>query len=184
VLLDTSPGFQPFGFAGGIYDPDTALVRFGARDYSAEVGRWLAKDPIGFGGGDSNLYGYVLGDPVNLFDPLGLYGTNDCSYYAQRCNESGGSYYCQTAQFFCNSVFPKYPDPDPTTDDDYEGWSRCTRQCLQDCDRGFSAGQNQCPSEPDENTDDFWDPQNFACHEQCYLQCGVVQTILGPPPAF
>jgi hypothetical protein len=31
VLLDTSPGLQPFGFAGGLYDPDTGLVRFGAQ---------------------------------------------------------------------------------------------------------------------------------------------------------
>jgi RHS repeat-associated protein len=36
--------FQPFGFAGGLYDPDTGLVRFGARDYDPEVGRWTAKD--------------------------------------------------------------------------------------------------------------------------------------------
>jgi len=28
--------------------------------------------PFGFAGGDSNLYGYVLGDPVNKFDPTGL----------------------------------------------------------------------------------------------------------------
>jgi hypothetical protein len=33
VLNDTNPGFQPFGFAGGLYDTDTGLVRFGARDY-------------------------------------------------------------------------------------------------------------------------------------------------------
>ena len=30
-LQDSNPGFQPFGFAGGLYDPDTGLVRFGAR---------------------------------------------------------------------------------------------------------------------------------------------------------
>jgi RHS repeat-associated protein len=64
VTLDTHPGFQPFGFAGGIYDRDTGLVRFGARDYDPEIGRWAAKDPIGFDGGDSNLYGYVANDPI------------------------------------------------------------------------------------------------------------------------
>ena len=32
----------------------------------------MAKDPILFAGGDSNLNGYVLGDPVNLVDPWGL----------------------------------------------------------------------------------------------------------------
>jgi len=72
VTNDTNPGFQPFGFAGGIYDRDTNLVRFGARDYDPETGRWTAKDPIRFAGGDSNLYGYVLGDPVNGIDPNGL----------------------------------------------------------------------------------------------------------------
>jgi len=74
VIEDTNPGFQPFGFAGGLYDPDTGLVRFGARDYDPETGRWTAKDPIRFAGGDPNLYGYVLNDPVNLVDPYGLLG--------------------------------------------------------------------------------------------------------------
>jgi RHS repeat-associated protein len=71
VLVDTSPGFTPFGFAGGLYDRDTRLVRFGARDYDPETGRWTAKDPLGFGGGDANLYGYCGGDPVNYVDVNG-----------------------------------------------------------------------------------------------------------------
>jgi RHS repeat-associated protein len=71
VLLDTNPGFQPFGFAGGLYDTDTKLVRFGARDYDAETGRWTTKDPVSFGGGDANLYRYVRNDPVNRIDPTG-----------------------------------------------------------------------------------------------------------------
>jgi RHS repeat-associated protein len=73
VLYDSNPGLQPFGFAGGLYDLDTELVRFGARDYEPEAGRWTAKDPIGFSGGDSDLYGYVFSDPVNLTDANGLY---------------------------------------------------------------------------------------------------------------
>lgn len=72
IIDDTNPGFQPFGFAGGIYDPETKLTRFGARDYDPEVGRWTAKDPIRFEGGDTNLYGYVVNDPVNFIDPFGL----------------------------------------------------------------------------------------------------------------
>lgn len=71
VQLDTNPGWQPFGYAGGLYDGQTGLVRFGARDYDPRVGRWTAKDPIGFEGGDTNLYAYV-GDPVNLTAPEGL----------------------------------------------------------------------------------------------------------------
>jgi RHS repeat-associated protein len=71
VIADTNPGFQPFGFAGGLHDPQTKLTRFGARDYDAETGRWTAKDPILFSGGDSNLYGYVVNDPINFIDPYG-----------------------------------------------------------------------------------------------------------------
>ncbi|WP_218915034.1 RHS repeat-associated core domain-containing protein [Desulfurivibrio alkaliphilus] len=73
VLQDTNPGFQPFGFAGGLHDRDTNLTRFGARDYDPQTGRWTAKDPILFAGGDTNLYGYVLNDPINWIDPEGLW---------------------------------------------------------------------------------------------------------------
>jgi uncharacterized protein RhaS with RHS repeats len=45
------------GSAIGTYDPD--------------VGRWTAKDPICFAGGDTDLYGYCLNDPVNIIDPTG-----------------------------------------------------------------------------------------------------------------
>ncbi|HEY9128492.1 MAG TPA: RHS repeat-associated core domain-containing protein [Sulfurovum sp.] len=72
ILSDSNENFKvPFGFAGGLYDPDTKLTRFGYRDYDAYTGKWTAKDPIGFDGGDTNLYGYVLGDPVNFVDPTG-----------------------------------------------------------------------------------------------------------------
>ncbi len=47
VLTDTNPTFKvPFGFAGGLYDQDTKLTRFGYRDYDAYTGKWTAKDPI------------------------------------------------------------------------------------------------------------------------------------------
>jgi RHS repeat-associated protein len=72
IISDTNPGFQPFGFAGGLYDEHTGLVRFGAREYDPEAGRWTARDPILFDGGDTNLYAYVGNDPVNWMDMYGL----------------------------------------------------------------------------------------------------------------
>ena len=78
---DTNPEFQPFGFAGGIYDRDTKLTRFGARDYDALSGRWAAKDPIRFEGHDTMLYGYALSDPVNGFDSSGLISENGLSAF-------------------------------------------------------------------------------------------------------
>jgi RHS repeat-associated protein len=68
VLSDSSPGFQPFGYEGGIYDSHTGLVRFGARDYEAGTGRWVQSDPIGFDAGQTNLYVYIDSDPINYFD--------------------------------------------------------------------------------------------------------------------
>ncbi len=73
IIADSDPSFEvPFGFAGGLHDRDTGLVRFGMRDYSPETGRWTAKDPIGFADGDADLYVYALDDPVNLIDSFGL----------------------------------------------------------------------------------------------------------------
>jgi RHS repeat-associated protein len=94
VLQDTNPGFQPFGFAGGIYDQHTGLVRFGARDYDPGTGRWTAKDPIRFDGG-LNLYGYAGNDPVNYFDPNG--------YIAKLC----GKALLKAGEFLSKKLFKK-----------------------------------------------------------------------------
>jgi RHS repeat-associated protein len=72
ITSSTSLSFQPFGFAGGIRDDVSGFIRFGVRDYDPEIGRWISKDPILFGGNDTNLYGYVMQDPVNFIDPMGL----------------------------------------------------------------------------------------------------------------
>jgi RHS repeat-associated protein len=66
--------FQPFGFAGGLQDRDTGMVRFGARDYLPSVGRWVSKDPIRFQGRQTNLYVYLGDDPINAIDNSGLDG--------------------------------------------------------------------------------------------------------------
>jgi RHS repeat-associated protein len=61
------------GFAGGMTERATGLVRFGARDYDTGMGRWTCKDPILFDGGDANLYAYVGLAPADRIDPQGLF---------------------------------------------------------------------------------------------------------------
>ncbi len=72
VVLDTAPAIDlPFGFAGGMADPDHELIRFGARDYHPRTARWTAKDPILFRGYGGNLYAYCLNGPSSAWDPSG-----------------------------------------------------------------------------------------------------------------
>jgi len=58
TVLEGDVEATPFGFAGGLFDAETGLTRFGARDYDPVVGRWTAKDPIRFDAGP-NFYIYV-----------------------------------------------------------------------------------------------------------------------------
>ncbi|MFC5527937.1 fibronectin type III domain-containing protein [Cohnella yongneupensis] len=72
LLEDSNPDFQlAIGFAGGITDEDTGLLRFGARDYDPASGRWTARDPIFLESGQANLYAYVNNNPVMSNDPCG-----------------------------------------------------------------------------------------------------------------
>ena len=50
----------------------TGLYYYRARYYMASCGRFISEDPIGLGGGQTNLYAYVGGDPVDFMDPSGL----------------------------------------------------------------------------------------------------------------
>jgi len=73
MTFDSNSSFDlPIGFAGGLADGATRLLRFGFRDYEPAAGRWTARDPILFGGAQANLFSYVHNDPVNLNDPSGL----------------------------------------------------------------------------------------------------------------
>jgi|GEM_PF-1896164 len=72
VLLDSHPGLQPFGIAGGIADADTGYVRFGARDYDPHTGRWVARDSIRLHQDGYNYYVYGGQGPGFSRDPGGL----------------------------------------------------------------------------------------------------------------
>jgi RHS repeat-associated protein len=63
---------NPFRFTGR-EDDGTGLYYYRARYYHPQLGRFVSEDPIGFGGGDWNLYAYVRNNPVCCRDPLGLW---------------------------------------------------------------------------------------------------------------
>ena len=65
VLYDTNPGWQPFGFRGGLTDGVTGVVRFGRRVFDPLIGRFLDANPDGLTGDSLNRWLYAHGDPVN-----------------------------------------------------------------------------------------------------------------------
>jgi RHS repeat-associated protein len=77
ISSDSSPGFQPFAFAGGVYDSDTGLTHFGFRDYDAATGTWTGKDPIRLAWLSPDLmaqspYAYARNNPLRFVDSDGL----------------------------------------------------------------------------------------------------------------
>ncbi len=83
--LQTQYTYEPFGFISQTgaasttsykytrrEDDGTGLMYYRARYYNPRFQRFIAEDPIGFEGGDVNLYGYVGNSPLALDDPFGL----------------------------------------------------------------------------------------------------------------
>jgi RHS repeat-associated protein len=82
----TEYSYEPFGATSttgtasansfeytGRENDGTGLMYYRARYYSPEFQRFVSQDPLGFGGGDVNLYGYVGNSPMNGNDPTGLF---------------------------------------------------------------------------------------------------------------
>ena len=70
----TNPAFPTrYQFTGREFDSFTGLQFSRARFYDPKLGRFISEDPIGFAGGDINLYGYVGNRPLARRDPSGLF---------------------------------------------------------------------------------------------------------------
>jgi RHS repeat-associated protein len=60
-----------FGYTGREFEPATGVQYNRGRFYAPFTGKFLSPDPIGFSGGDPNLYRYVRNNPQSYTDPLG-----------------------------------------------------------------------------------------------------------------
>jgi RHS repeat-associated protein len=69
--ISVSPIEADFGFTGYYFHAPSGLHLALYREYSADLGRWLNRDPIAENGG-INLYNYVANNPINYYDPFGL----------------------------------------------------------------------------------------------------------------
>ena len=79
-ISETTP--NPFRYVGryGVMDEGNGYLFMRARYYDDEAGKFVSKDPLGFGGGDLNVYGYVGGNPMVGIDPEGLMTYEDWLY--------------------------------------------------------------------------------------------------------
>ena len=60
-----------FQYTAREFDPETGLYFYRARYYDPSIGRFIAEDPVGFGGG-ANFYRYVFNNSTLLADSTGL----------------------------------------------------------------------------------------------------------------
>jgi RHS repeat-associated protein len=135
----------PFGFAGGLADPQTGLVRFGARDYDPTTGRWVSKDPIRFAAGQANIYEYAASNPVGTIDPNGM-DANSCPTSSIQCCINGQT----PANDNCIECFPSSDN--------------CAQQCSGylgpgECYRGKD-GWNYCN-----------DRTGQHAYQRCFSEC-------------
>jgi RHS repeat-associated protein len=61
---------NPYTFTGRRLDTETGLMQYRNRYYSAELGRFVSRDPAGYVDG-VNLYHYARSQPTKLADPHG-----------------------------------------------------------------------------------------------------------------
>jgi RHS repeat-associated protein len=67
-------------FNGQLWTQQTGLIDYRNRQALPVMGVFVQPDPLGFAGGDSNLYRYCGNNPINGIDPLGL-STSDGKKY-------------------------------------------------------------------------------------------------------
>jgi RHS repeat-associated protein len=73
VVAESGPAVNTrFKYTGREFDSETEMQYNRARYYDAAIGRLISEDPIGFEGGDANIYRYVANSPILATDPFGM----------------------------------------------------------------------------------------------------------------
>jgi RHS repeat-associated protein len=113
VKTRTGTTATPFQFVGtlGYYRDSTGRNYVRARVQRTDLTRWQTEDPIGFKGGDWNLYRYVKDNPVTAQDSTGLFN-KPCYDACMKEINSGkkpSNYFCKLASLLCMLPGPQKP---------------------------------------------------------------------------
>ncbi len=168
LIASTGSNSNPFKFGGsvGYYsDGSAGMVLATYRWYSADLIRWISRDPIEYRGGD-NLYEYVHSNPIGAVDPLGL----DSEMCYRAINEFPGAMHCfqrfnkdekDTLSYYKDGV---NPDGDP----------HAALSCVQ---ASSTPQQDQCiRDQMHKCKGSDWDGRtNNCCHciESALTACGL-----------
>ncbi len=105
MLIETNAGVgDRWRFTGREYDSATGLMYYRARYYSPARGVFLSEDPLGFGGGDANLYRYASNRPQMLVDPFGLTVTISYQGLVSAAHRAGSALAGGTLGYACGYI--------------------------------------------------------------------------------
>jgi RHS repeat-associated protein len=142
-----------YQFTGREYDNFTGLQYSRARWYDANLGRFISEDPIGFAGGDINLYGYVRNRPNRFRDPKGLQIPEEIE-------------------------FEEIENEEPFEEELREGYKRQIERLY-----GFSVlGRSEIDPEYAEAFERQWEKNGFPCYEPVNIQPVMGPRIWGYAP--
>jgi RHS repeat-associated protein len=123
MMKPTTVFRNSYTYTGREWDKETGLYYYRARYYDPMEGRFISKDPIGFKGGDVNIYGYTKNNPINFVDPNGL---NTVAIWHAACTKQPTA----KTRCECHCIYTS----------DYDG---CMKTCM-DC---FSSKKPLSPKE-------------------------------------
>ena len=81
---------QLFAYVGGIRDDETGMYLFSRRYYDPTAGRFLQRDPLGYGAG-RNLYEYCYSNPLSYRDLRGLSPEDCCEEERRAMNKAAAA---------------------------------------------------------------------------------------------
>jgi RHS repeat-associated protein len=141
-----------YTYTGREFDKETGLYYYRARYYDPMEGRFISKDPIGFKGGDVNIYAYVGNNVINKTDPMGLQASS-----SQSCNY-GRYVNCEGLDFISKYICKKAAD------------SACKRGGLIVCCEAEKTGCLGCKTKDCGNDDAKWKAAEKNCESE-YAKC-------------